>query len=103
MRFELLCVSKRPSGWVASAVDEYLGRLQGKLALTCRELAPVTNAASPEQQRHKEGEAILRAITPDSTLIVLDEGGAQWSTVEVAERLTQWRMAARGTPTNLGR
>ncbi|MSR14555.1 MAG: 23S rRNA (pseudouridine(1915)-N(3))-methyltransferase RlmH [Gammaproteobacteria bacterium] len=95
MRFELLCVSKRPAGWVASASDEYLARLQGKIALKCRELSPITNAATPEQQRSKEGTVILRAIGPGSIVVALDERGEQWSTTELAERLTQWREAAQ--------
>lgn len=94
MRFELLCVSKRPSQWVSLASDEYLVRLQNKLAITCRELAPA-NTATPAQQRAKEGDAILKAIPTGASLIVLDERGEQWNTTELAQHLTQWQQQAR--------
>ncbi len=95
MRFELLCVSKRPSSWVASATDEYLKRLQGKLEFKCRELAPSTNAATPDQQRTKEGDVILKAIPAGGTLVALDERGDQWTTTELANQLNTWQIAAR--------
>jgi len=95
MRFELLCVSKRPSRWVSLASDEYLVRLQNQLAVVCRELAPAANAATPAQQRSKEGDTIMRAIPAGASMIALDERGEQWNTAELAQHLTQWQQQAR--------
>jgi 23S rRNA (pseudouridine1915-N3)-methyltransferase len=95
MRFEVLCVSKRPAAWVLSANEEYLTRLQGKLAVQCRELNPYANASTPAQQRDKEGEMIHKALPGDATLVALDERGEQWTTRELADHLSRWRNAAR--------
>ncbi|MGH8597679.1 MAG: 23S rRNA (pseudouridine(1915)-N(3))-methyltransferase RlmH [Gammaproteobacteria bacterium] len=95
MRFELLCVSKRPVKWVTNAGDDYLSRLKGKLVVSCRELPPVANAASAAAQRDKEGDSILRALPPGACTIALDERGEEWSTGQLAQQLDQWRQAAR--------
>lgn len=95
MRFDLLCVSKRPASWVTSATDEYLKRLTGKIDFKCRELAPAANVTTPDQQRSKEGNAILKALPASSILVALDERGEQWTTTELAHQIKTWQLAAR--------
>jgi 23S rRNA (pseudouridine1915-N3)-methyltransferase len=38
-----------------------------------------------------ERDSILKAVGGDDTLVVLDERGTIWSTVELASRLSQWQ------------
>lgn len=91
MRLQLLCVSRRPAAWVSTASDEYLKRLQGKLDLQVRELAPAQNASNVEQQRRRESETIHRALPTGAQVIALDEHGVAWSTRDLAEHLSTWR------------
>lgn len=91
MRLQLLCVSRRPATWVADASQEYLKRLQGRLALQVRELPPAQGAAHAEQQKQREADTILKAIAPGTTLIALDERGRGWSTREFATELAGWQ------------
>lgn len=100
MRLTLLCVSRRPSAWVAAAGAEYLKRLQGKLDFQVRELSPA-QAADPAQQRRREGEEILRAVA-GGALIALDERGSAWSTAELAERLDRWQTEYRHVTLAIG-
>lgn len=102
MRLTLLCVSRRPSAWVAAAGAEYLKRLQGRLDFQVRELAPA-QASDPAQQRRREGEEILRAVAVASgALIALDERGSAWSTAELAERLARWQTESRHVTLAIG-
>lgn len=91
MRLQLLCVSKRPAAWVLAASDEYLKRLQGKLDLQVRELAPAQNVANALEQRLREGETIRKALPAGAQVIALDERGIAWSTQDLAEQLATWR------------
>jgi 23S rRNA (pseudouridine1915-N3)-methyltransferase len=95
VRLQLLCVSKRPAGWVDTGCQEYLKRLQGRLDLQVRELPPATGAASAEQQKQREAAAIFKALNPLATLVALDERGAGWSTRDLAGHLAGWLEAGR--------
>jgi 23S rRNA (pseudouridine1915-N3)-methyltransferase len=102
VKIHLLCVSKRPNAWVADASNDYLKRLQGKLDVSCRELSPVSNVASAEQQREREGEMILKAIPSQAHVVALDERGEQWSTAELAKTLQQWQAAQKNIALIIG-
>jgi 23S rRNA (pseudouridine1915-N3)-methyltransferase len=91
MRLQLLCVSRRPAAWVSEASQVYLKRLQGKLDLQVRELAPAPGVANATQQRQRESAQILKAIPPGARVIALDERGTAWSTAELASQLADWR------------
>lgn len=91
MQIELLCVARRPPEWVRAACREYQQRLPKALALSVREIAPVTTAASVAERREREGAALLRAVPPAAGLVALDERGTAFTTHEFATRLDRWR------------
>jgi 23S rRNA (pseudouridine1915-N3)-methyltransferase len=101
MRLHLLCVSRRPAGWVTEAGAEYLKRLKGRLDLQIRELSPAT-ASQPEEQRQREAETILKAVPAGARLVALDERGLAWSTAELANELAAWRDEARDVALVIG-
>ena len=101
MRLHLLCVSRRPAGWVTEAGAEYLKRLKGRLDLQVRELSPAT-ASQPEEQRQREAETILKAVPAGARLVALDERGLAWSTAELANELAAWRDEARDVALVIG-
>jgi|LauGreDrversion4_2_1035121.scaffolds.fasta_scaffold42204_4 23S rRNA (pseudouridine1915-N3)-methyltransferase len=101
MRLHLLCVSRRPAGWVTEAGAEYLKRLKGRLDLQVRELSPAT-ASQPEEQRQREAETILKAVPAGAKLVALDERGLAWSTAELANELAAWRDEARDVALVIG-
>ncbi len=46
----------------------------------------------PERVRALEGERLLGRVGTRDVLIALDERGGLWSTADLAERLSDWRM-----------
>jgi 23S rRNA (pseudouridine1915-N3)-methyltransferase len=52
---------------------------------------------SGAELKTREAELILAALPRDSRLVALDERGAAWSSVELANRLAGWRDAGHGT------
>ncbi|MGR9089723.1 MAG: 23S rRNA (pseudouridine(1915)-N(3))-methyltransferase RlmH [Gammaproteobacteria bacterium] len=92
MRLHVLCVSKRPSDWVARASQEYLKRLTGQLDVSVTEVSPAalsTRALSLD----KEAAKLRRAMPRKAYTIALDERGRAWSTIELAAELDRWRGA----------
>lgn len=97
MRIVLLSVSGRQPRWVEEGYAEYARRLRGPLTLELKEvpLAKRTRSASPSKAVEQEGERLLAALPRDARVIALDERGALWRTVDLAERLRQWSASGR--------
>ena len=54
-----------------------------------------TKSLSEDQQKQKEGELILKEIQPSDTVVLLDEHGAEFRSIEYANWLKQKQNTAR--------
>ena len=54
-----------------------------------------TKSLSEDQQKQAEGELILRLIQPSDTVVLLDEHGAERTSMEMATWLTRKQQTAR--------
>ena len=54
-----------------------------------------TKSLSEDQQKKAEGELILRLIQPSDTVVLLDEHGAERTSMEMAAWLTRKQQTAR--------
>lgn len=92
MRIEVVSVSARQPDWVRSGFDEYARRLTAGYSLTLRELPLARRGSSTPVVRaiEQEGERLLAAAAGADHLVALDEGGAAWTTVDLAARLEAW-------------
>jgi len=103
-------VGTRMPGWVQQAWDDYAKRLPADCALELREIKPEprTGGKTPAQMMALEAKRIDAALPAGALRIALDERGRDLSTVQLSERLTQWRGAGRdvallvGGPDGLG-
>lgn len=84
--------------WVGQAWSEYAGRFPRGLTLELREipLARRGRNADVRALAATEGEALLAAVPGGSRIVALDEGGRQWSTAELAQRLETWMREEKG-------
>ena len=86
MKITLLVVGKTTDSRLSSLMEEYISRLKHYVPF---ELVVVpdlknTKALSEEQIKTAEGEAILRFLTPAMDVILLDEHGREFRSVEYA-------------------
>ena len=72
--------------WVEQAWAEYSRRFPRGLNLVLREIPLARRARNADVAalRAAEGEALLGAVPSGHRIIALDEGGRQWSTIELA-------------------
>ena len=54
-----------------------------------------TKSLSEDQQKQKEGELILKEIQPSDTVVLLDEHGAEFCSIEYANWMKQKQNTAR--------
>ena len=89
MKITLLTVGKTDRDWVRHGLDIYVSRLKHYIPFTLTEIPELKNvsALSKEQIKVKEGELILKNVRPTDDLILLDEHGKEYSSVQLAKIL----------------
>lgn len=97
MKITLLVVGKTTDPRLASLIDEYRQRLTHYVPFELVVLPDLKNAKSltEEQVKTAEGEAILRFLTPAMEVILLDEHGREFRSVEYADWLQKKMGAGR--------
>lgn len=99
MNIKLLAIGKTDNKNLQSLIDEYTKRLGFYIKFDLEIIPDIKNVKnlSEAQQKEKEGELILSKLTPTDHLILLDENGKEFSSVDFSEFL-QKKMNA-GTKT----
>ena len=97
MKIHLLAVGARMPDWVRAGYTEYAGRLPRECALNLHEIPAGKRSRNTNVARivREEGERLLAAVPPGSRMVALDERGQEWSTLELSERLADWRRDGR--------
>ena len=89
MKIMLLVVGKTTDIHIDSLIQEYLKRLTHYVPFALQVIPEIKNtkALTADQQKQAEGELILRAISPSTKMILLDEHGKEFRSIEYAEYL----------------
>jgi 23S rRNA (pseudouridine1915-N3)-methyltransferase len=97
MRAKLIAVGERMPGWVAEGFAEYAKRLSRDLPLELVEIKPGARGKGRDRARAmmEEGAALLAALPRDAHVVALDNHGTEWSSEQLADQLSKWRMAGR--------
>lgn len=87
MKITLLTVGKTDKDWVRQGLDIYVSRLKHYVPFSMIEIPELKNvsALSKEQIKTREGELILKNIRSSDDVILLDERGKEYSSMELAK------------------
>ena len=101
MEIKLLTVGKTDVKWVKEGLDLYGARLFHYVPVTVSEIPELkkVGALSQAQIKEKEGELILKQVGPQDILVLLDEHGHEYRSLEFADHLQ--KLMARGAKTLL--
>lgn len=97
MHITLLTMGKTDIRWVAEGLEMYSSRLAHYVPFSVKELPELKGVGSltREQIKHKEGEVLLKAMKPSDTVVLLDERGTEFSSLEFAARVGKYLQAGR--------
>lgn len=89
MKLQLIVVGKTTSRPLEGMIADYTERLKHYLPFAIDVIPELKNtkALSEQQQKDKEGEAILRLLNDGDHVVLLDEGGKEFRSVEFADYL----------------
>jgi 23S rRNA (pseudouridine1915-N3)-methyltransferase len=91
MKIMLLTVGKTEDAYIKEGIDKFIKRLKHYIKLEITDLPELKNtkALTPEQQKSREAELILKKITATDVVVLLDENGLEFSSVQFADFLNK--------------
>ncbi|WP_057938947.1 23S rRNA (pseudouridine(1915)-N(3))-methyltransferase RlmH [Algoriphagus resistens] len=89
MTIKLIAIGKTDNKAIASLIEEYSKRLNFYIRFEFEIIPDLkhTKSLSEILQKEKEGELILKKLVPSDDLILLDERGKSYSSVDFSEFL----------------
>lgn len=89
MKIELLTIGKTRTRFVEEGIAEYLKRLKKYITYGITEIPDVKNAGrlSKQEQKDTEGHLIAAKLQTSDHVVLLDERGRQYSSLEFADKL----------------
>lgn len=84
----IISVGKRHDPTLVGAIDEFTERVDREVDTEWRFIKP--SGADEPTARRLESQAVLSAIKPDDFIVLLDERGQQFTSVELARHYQEW-------------
>ena len=97
MKTELILIGKTNDKLYVNGINDYTERITHYMPFGITTIPAIKNtkSLSEDQQKLAEGELILRLIQPSDTVVLLDEHGAERTSMEMATWLTRKQQTAR--------
>lgn len=97
MKTELIQVGKTVNKHFIAGIDDYHSRINHYMPFNITTIPELknTNALTEQQQKMKEGELILKHLLPSDTVVLLDEHGKEFGSVEFADWIERQQQSAR--------
>ncbi len=97
MKITLLVVGKTTDAHIEALIQEYHKRLSHYVPFTLQVIPELKNtkALTSDQQKQAEGEVILRTVTSSTDLLLLDEHGKEFRSIEFADYMQKKMSSGR--------
>ena len=97
MKIELIQVGKTVNRIFVDGINEYLGRIKHYVPFSITTIPEIKNtkSLSESQQKNLEASLILKQIQAQDTVVLLDEHGREFRSVEFAAWLEKQQQVAR--------
>ena len=91
MRIGLILVGKTVNRHFVELIDEYAGRVKHYISFDITVIPELKNtkSLSVDQQKHQEGELILKQLQGGDHVVLLDEHGKEFRSVEFSKWVEQ--------------
>ena len=97
MKSELIVIGKTVDKHIIACIEDYNKRISHYMSFGITTIPNIkdTKNMSEDVQKEKEGEMILRLIQPSDHVVLLDEYGKSFRSIEFAEWIEQKQIHAR--------
>lgn len=89
MKILLLVIGKTDEDYLVTGIKKYVGRLGHYVSFEMKELPDIRNRKTLSEEQQKKGESflLLSQLQPSDHVILLDERGESYTSVEFSESL----------------
>ncbi|MBY0345255.1 MAG: 23S rRNA (pseudouridine(1915)-N(3))-methyltransferase RlmH [Neisseriaceae bacterium] len=96
MKITILAVGTKMPTWINLAYTDYQKRLGRDISLQLIEIRPEKRGGGIDAVKGMVAEEarILAAIPPRSQVVILDEHGENWTSMQLAKMLAKWQEAS---------
>ncbi|MBD5290748.1 MAG: 23S rRNA (pseudouridine(1915)-N(3))-methyltransferase RlmH [Bacteroides sp.] len=93
----LMMIGSTNTPFVRTGIDEYCRRLKHYIPFSILEIKDVkaSSGTSREKQKQMEGEAILKRLNTSDMVILLDERGKEYTSLEFAAQFEKWQYSGK--------
>lgn len=97
MEIELLTIGKTTTDYIIKGIDVYLSRLRHYIPFTLTSINDIkgNRKMSEAQQKEAEGKEILARLTPSDMVVLLDERGKEYTSMQFADYLQRQMLSGR--------
>lgn len=97
MKTLLIFTGKTTDKNIAAGIDDYVGRISHYMPFDIATIPELKNTKSltQYQQKDKEGEMILKQVQPSDFVVLLDEHGKEYRSVDFAAWMQQKQQTAK--------
>jgi len=101
LKLHILAIGHKPPAWVVAGFDDYARRMPREARIEVTEIKPVPrsrqarSASSISRTLAMEKSRFLAVLPPGCVRIALDERGKQFTTADLARKLTAWMQGGR--------
>ena len=97
MKSELIVIGKTVDKHIIACIEDYNKRISHYMSFGITTIPNIkdTKNMSEDVQKEKEGEMILKMIQPSDHVVLLDEHGKRFRSIEFAEWIEQKQVHAR--------
>lgn len=91
MKITFITVGKTEDAYLKDGIEKYVKRLKHYTKLEMTDIPELKNtkALTEDQQKAKEAELILKKISPNDHVILLDENGIEFTSVQFANYINK--------------
>ncbi len=97
MKVELILVGKTVNKHFIACINDYVERIGHYMPFEITTIPELKNtkSLSEQQQKEKEGANIMKLLQPSDTVVLLDERGKEFRSIELAAWLQQKQQTVR--------
>ncbi|MFW5611301.1 MAG: 23S rRNA (pseudouridine(1915)-N(3))-methyltransferase RlmH [Prevotella pectinovora] len=97
MKTKLLVVGKTNDKNITKGIDDYVGRVKHYMPFDIEVIPELKNTKSltKSNQKEMEAEQILKRLQPSDTVVLLDEHGKEYRSIEFARWIEKQQQTAR--------
>ena len=108
MKLHILAIGHKPPAWVVAGFEDYARRMPREARIELTEIKPAArsrqaqSALSTSRILGVEKSRFLAVLPPGCVRIALDERGKQFTTADLARKLTTWMQEGRDVAFMIG-